>query len=327
MKNEIESIHKYESQISAMKQVNMVHNHSNSHGLASPSSPTTTSIASPTTSSINPSLAPSATSIMTVTDEEYLRIKLVIVEIHQNTSQRTFRKVLSPIMDAFDISPTFGLFHSALIVGPWYLEWNDSGLIVPRKCYSGAAVLAADVSKQFKGGKQVKEALDKMADLICHWNANYQYSQNQRNCQTFIDEVCEALDIQLSFTGALNDYLIQLRKNGKCDLKYFLPDHLRTLLNTDEKYMTFTTHKQLDDFVKLVQEKDSIYFDITAPDDWTLLKSFDRAFWLRWFKNKGDENCSPHVVDETNRVFNTSCPFGHPHNTFSMVENFFTYKK
>ncbi len=263
------------------------------------------------------------TSMMTVKNEEYMKVKLVIVEIHQNASQRTFRKVLSPIMDAFDIAPTFGLFHSALIVGPWYLEWNDSGFIVPRKCYSGAAVLAADVPTQFKGREQVKDALDKMAELICHWNANYQYSQNQKNCQAFVDELCEVLGIELNFKGALNDYLVQLRKNGKCDLKFFLSDAMRELLGTEDKYKTFETHQQLDDFVKSVMDKNSCFFD-QSPDDWMLLKSFDRAFWLRWYKNKSDERWSPREVDD--RGYMTSCPFDHPNNTQTMVDNFFTYK-
>jgi hypothetical protein len=52
-----------------------------------------------------------------------LKVKLIIVELHQNNNQRNIRKVLSPIMDSFNIAQKFGLFHSALIVGPFYIEW------------------------------------------------------------------------------------------------------------------------------------------------------------------------------------------------------------
>lgn len=48
-----------------------------------------------------------------------LKVKLVIVEIHQTNTQRSFRQLLSPIMNTFHISPQFGMFHSALVVGPW----------------------------------------------------------------------------------------------------------------------------------------------------------------------------------------------------------------
>jgi hypothetical protein len=260
---------------------------------------------------------------MSFTDEEYLRVKLVVVEIHQNNTQRTFRKVLSPIMDAFDISPQFGLFHSALIVGPWYLEWNDSSLIVPRKCYSGAAVIAADIEKQFTGSLQVKEVLDKMADVICHWNATYTYSQKDRNCQAFVDDICAALNIELKFGGSLNEYLKQLRKNGRCALKFYLTPTLQKTLGMTESSVTFANHKELDKFVHTINEKDSMYLDITAPDDKVLLKSFDRAFWLRYFKSKTEEDWAPEEVDE--KTYHTSCPFSHPNATKSIVQNF--YKK
>lgn len=104
-----------------------------------------------------------------------LKVKIVIVEIHKNTTQRTIRKMLSPVMNQFDAFNTFGMFHSALIVGPWYLEWNDSSLCIPRKCYSNAAVLVADVSQYFEGPK-IAEAIDAISDVICHWNASYTYS-------------------------------------------------------------------------------------------------------------------------------------------------------
>jgi len=57
-----------------------------------------------------------------IKDEEFLKVKLVIVELHRTSAQRNFRKFLSPVLDTFNIVPQFGLFHSALVVGPWYLE-------------------------------------------------------------------------------------------------------------------------------------------------------------------------------------------------------------
>jgi len=67
-----------------------------------------------------------------------VKIKLVIAEIAKNDKQKKLRKLLSPIITRLDTSQTFGLFHSALIIGPWYLEWNNSSLCVPRKTYSSA---------------------------------------------------------------------------------------------------------------------------------------------------------------------------------------------
>ena len=37
------------------------------------------------------------------------------------------------------------MFHSAVIIGPWYLEWTNKSLCIPKKCYSSAALVAVDV--------------------------------------------------------------------------------------------------------------------------------------------------------------------------------------
>jgi hypothetical protein len=197
------------------------------------------------------------------------------------------------------------------------LEWNDSCLVVPRKCYSGAAVLAADVEKYFKG-PQVGVALDKISEVICHWNAHNVYSRQKYNCQTFVDDLCKALEIDIIFKGALGKFLEQLRTRGSCEMSYPLTEHLQNKLGTQEQSKSFSTHQELDEFVRLVRSKDPSYYDLDAAgqDDWMLLKSYDRAFWLRHFKNKKAEEYEPH-----------ECPFGDPTQTGSIVEaNPFSYQ-
>ncbi|KAL9644818.1 hypothetical protein ABK040_009276 [Willaertia magna] len=253
-----------------------------------------------------------------IKDEEFLKVKLVIVELHRTQAQRNFRRFLAPVLDTFDLVPQFGLFHSALIVGPWYLEWNDSSLIVPRKCYSGAAVLAADVERCFHG-PQVGQALEKIGQVICDWNATMLYSQKKANCQHFVDELCRVLGIELKFKGALGEYCEKLRSNGSCKLNYYICKELKEKCGFEQDVIQFETHAQLDQFVKEILEKHSIYFDMSksGQDDWLLLKSFDRAFWLRHFKTKKHDDFKP---------CESGCPFGDPSQSGSIIENFFTFK-
>ncbi|KAL0484297.1 alpha motif domain-containing protein Samd12 [Acrasis kona] len=250
--------------------------------------------------------APVTTKNTQITDEEFLKIKLVIVEIHNSSSQRTFRRVLS--LWTFPLCT-----HRGSVV---ILEWNDSCLVVPRKCYSGAAVLAADVNQFFKG-PQVPEALDKISEVICEWNAHYQYSQKTYNCQLFVDKICEALDIKLKFTGALESFLQQLRRTGQCEMSYAIPEKLQADFQSPTNSLQFQTHQELDQFVNSVIEKHPTYFDMGEhKDDFTLLKSYDRAFWLRHFKNRKQEEYKPH-----------KCPFNNPTASGSIIDNFFTYGK
>jgi hypothetical protein len=134
-----------------------------------------------------------------------------------------------------------------------------------------------------------------------------------------VDELCRALDIQLNFGGALGTFLGQLRKTGQCELSYTLTPDLQQKLGVTETSKQFKTHKELDDFVQMVIQKCPTYFemDSVGKDDWVLLKSYDRAFWLRHFKNKKAEEFEPSHV----------CPFKNPTESGSIIDNFFTYKK
>jgi hypothetical protein len=55
-----------------------------------------------------------------------IKIKLIIAEICKSDTQKALRKMLSPVLTKFDVQQQFGMFHSALVIGPWYLEWNNS---------------------------------------------------------------------------------------------------------------------------------------------------------------------------------------------------------
>lgn len=93
---------------------------------------------------------------------EKIKVKLIIAEICRTEMKKAFRKFVSPILMDLRQQQKFGMFHSALVVGPWYLEWNNSSLCIPRKCYSSAAILAADLDKFEKGGFDLQETIDKV---------------------------------------------------------------------------------------------------------------------------------------------------------------------
>lgn len=76
---------------------------------------------------------------------------------------KNMRKALSPFASIIPtLNQEFGIFHTALIVGPWYLEWTDSSLCVPRRIFSGVALLSADLDAL----DVRKESLDDLADKV-----------------------------------------------------------------------------------------------------------------------------------------------------------------
>lgn len=54
-----------------------------------------------------------------------IKIKLIISEISHSKKDKRLRSLLSPFITALGVGPQFGIFHSALIIGPWYLEWTN----------------------------------------------------------------------------------------------------------------------------------------------------------------------------------------------------------
>jgi len=247
-----------------------------------------------------------------------IKIKLVIAEICKSDTQKALRKMLSPVLTKFDVQQHFGMFHSALVVGPWYLEWNNSSMCIPRKCYSSAAMLAADLEFSGKLGKigfDLDDVIAKITPVIIDWNVNKAYSQRDANCQQFVDELCNVLDIPIKFEGPLGQYLHDLRERGECELEFPISADMRVEMQIRDKKKKFESHRELDEFVLECLQKDP-QFENNYAAEWMLLKSFDRAFWLRHFKVKTDEKYigGCHLGE---------CPFKDPEQTTSFKPEWF----
>jgi len=138
-----------------------------------------------------------------------MKIKLIISE-NNSGIQKNIKHIISPVLTTLRISPKFGMFHSSIMIGPWLLEWNDSGLCVPRTCVSRAAFFTADLMT-ISSSKRINEVRDKIANVITKWNGTMSYTMasggikknNEANCQDFVNEILNALEIKINFEGSL----------------------------------------------------------------------------------------------------------------------------
>jgi hypothetical protein len=108
---------------------------------------------------------------------------------------------------------------------------------------------------------------------------------NEGNCQDFVFSLIEHLGINVKFSGALEKFLTNMREKGLCDMVIELDKNFQSdfgLKILDNK-VTFTTHTELDKFVKSLIENENINFLEKYPNEYSLLKSFDRAFWMRQY--------------------------------------------
>jgi len=69
-------------------------------------------------------------------------------------------------------------------------------------------------------------------------------------------------------------------------------------------------------------QKVDLEFELKFKNEWVLLKSFDRAFWMRYYKFPNDSKWSSaktKVTDEDGDVeYTMDCPFGDPEESYSI---------
>jgi hypothetical protein len=253
-----------------------------------------------------------------------LRIKLVITEICHTSVDKALRLILSPIISKMpSVSGDFGLFHTALIVGPYYLEWTDSSLCIPKKMVSSMALLTADIDELAVPRENLESTIRKIAEVVVGWNTDFTYRKSsgqtmeyEGNCQDFVDDLLYALGVNPNFNGALANFISNMRDKGKCAIEFTPDKAFKTKFGLKKTTYDFATHSELDEFVDTLILTDSL-FKANHPSEFALLKSFDRAFWLRHFKSPEDKKLQP-LRKEVRGHYMDLCPFGNPRDTKSM---------
>ncbi|KAL9652254.1 hypothetical protein ABK040_011914 [Willaertia magna] len=253
----------------------------------------------------------------------FMKIKLVVTEMSSGVAHRLLRRLGSKVKHSTIKRMEFGMFHTALICGPWYLEWCCDSLAIVRKKSSSKAIFVADVT-EVRGEENVRNTIEKLAMVCSYWNAHKMYDNKTCNCQHFCMSVLDFLGLtneyEKSIKGPMKTYIDRLKNNGICDMKYYLEPTLKdTIMHSDcseelkkfvsqsSKKVVFTSHKILDEFVHVIQHHKPLYFEANGNYDYLLLKGFDRAFWLRsQSSSKTKDNDVQPLRDEKNTVL---CPF------------------
>jgi len=111
------------------------------------------------------------------------------------------------------------------------------------------------------------------------------------------------------------DYNSILHREGKGTLEFNFSqqvkqDKLYSCL--DKKYpsgkVTFETHQQLDEFMRLIISEDP-NFTITHHQDYSLLVFFDQVFWAKNCLLPTEDQFKPLAEEKSTTVL---CPFGRP---------------
>nr|CAG4711104.1 unnamed protein product [Naegleria fowleri] len=247
-------------------------------------------------------------------DTPFVKFHLVITELSENVIHRLQRTLAHKFGK---VNQQYGFFHTALVFGPFYLEWGDSSLVTIRSISSSKAVLSHHIHT-FQGATEIQQAMTNLAQLIAHWNGEMHYSTEKCNCQHFVLDVFKTFGISHMTNygnnrgnSSLKHYLERLKNEGCCKMELSLSEPLRKLFNSSNSLlnhhnnnnnhqsittMTFKTHQELDQFYWTIHEKLPSYFQSEeGQSDVGLIRAFDRAFWLRMASSekRRDESCLP----------------------------------
>ncbi|KAL0483498.1 hypothetical protein AKO1_014559 [Acrasis kona] len=265
-------------------------------------------------------------------NENTIKIKLVVTELAQTRMMRGIRRLVSPVMSTFDLSSEL---DAALIIGPWYVEYNKSNLCVPRKCISGCALFATDL-ETFETQQDIDRVIKTLAKVIVDWNINKTYKstggdkKKEGNCQDFVDDILCQLGVKKDFKGPVKEFMTSLRQKGTCEMIFKVDEEFSTKFNIPQK-TKFKSHVQLDQFTKKILEIEP-HFEMKYKDYWFLLKSYDRAFWLKHYKFPSDDRfkaiteefsddelCNEEITQEEKEMESEcDCPFQDPKRTMSV---------
>jgi len=115
----------------------------------------------------------------------------------------------------------------------------------------------------------------------------------------------------------MKEFIKVLRTKGSYEIGWDVPQEIQLVCNITEKHKNFETHQELDKCMKEVNEFMPNFFE-KFREDYLLLKSFDRAFWLKHFKDQKKDKFQPLKHFETGKC---DCSFGNPEETMSLVKD------
>jgi hypothetical protein len=188
-----------------------------------------------------------------------------------------------------------GLVHSALQVGPHVLHWFDGSLVHTKELHSADALLALDLGELNLTEPGDVQALHKLAEVVVTWNVTMHYNPIRCTCQHFVVSAIKALGMRKPTGGEIGVFLGKLQR-GEVKGPTF-------------KKVEFTSHEELDRFcTENLHQLDE--------NDRALLKSFDRAFWLRHIHQQRTNDPSLWKIS-MEKLLPGNCVFGDPSQTGS----------
>jgi len=143
-------------------------------------------------------------------NENLIGIKFLLIAEQQVPS-----KIVNRVLYMTGNAPTFGMFHSSLLIGPWLIDWNESSLCIPKEAkHTNRPFLMLDISDEKYKVKDIAQLQKKLASFIVDWNTKRDYSKLNYNCQHFSEKLIEHIGLDFNFSKhpVYNEFFEHLKK-------------------------------------------------------------------------------------------------------------------
>jgi hypothetical protein len=232
-----------------------------------------------------------------ITDNK-LKVKFIVSYRHVSKAE----KLCGGLLALFQ--KTYGPVHTCIQIGPYVLHWYNNSLVKVDSVKSTNSLLALDVAViDIDRNVSIKRnsSICKIIELAANYNMFKKYDLITCNCQHFVDDILKILGI-----NSLKDCFSKKEKMQNVkkveEFRSKIPnEELRQIFDSlkagflfdnmiKAAEMLFETHVDLDRFTKYIincayrddePEEALRKFSQDCPVKYDILKSCDRAFWLR----------------------------------------------
>jgi hypothetical protein len=223
-----------------------------------------------------------------------LDIRLILTEFSYNSVSLGMIESLKGTIEKlppFDFNKTFAQFKCALLIGPWYLEFTNTSICVPKRITSAFRTLFHKIPPIINLKEiSLSDCAKKISKVVSHWNSNFVYKNHEPqkkkkegNCYSFITEILSMFhEKEFQFHGCLNSFMNEIRIFDESGSSIFPTDNLEEF---EEKFK-FTgmhdlkSHSLLDnqylDMLDIYGNFKEKYFH-----DYLVFQAIDLGFWFR----------------------------------------------
>lgn len=213
------------------------------------------------------------------------KIFLILVEWRDYDLHSLSLEDCEPLIDQFMMFSQPIRLKQVLIVGNWMIDWNETGVIIPKKLTNELYTTMERGLRSIPCSKSPDDIVEMLQLTVDDFN-NFQDYSKEKNSYYFNNHLIRLLSKDIPSYHGSKGFLTRWLKDHSFYPFCFEHDSISFMTKFDIKRKTkFSSHKEFDHFVntKLICED---FFATLYPDDYELLIEFDKIYNTRFLEKR-----------------------------------------